>query len=108
MAKVLSSSNKGFGVHGGPSGQVGKTSGPARSVGPQTAGQSSQQGSGSAKFASGGSGHMVPNRGAQPQPAGRTSAPAGSSKGMWASGGSTKMQPNRGSMAAQPGKSSAC
>ena len=107
MAKVLKSGGGMEFAHGGKSGQVGKTSGPARSVGPQKPGVSSQEGSGSGKFAVGGKGHMVGQSGANPQKPGQ-SATATSGKGsMWAKGGGSGMAPNRGSQPAQGGKSSA-
>lgn len=108
MAKVLSNSGSGFGVKAGPSGQIGKTSGPARSVGTQKPGVASQEGSGSGKYAVGGNTSMRPHTGSNPRNPGSTSGAPGNGGQKWAEGGSEHMQPRRGSLPAQPGKTSAC
>jgi len=111
MAKVISNSDEpskgGRWGAGGPSGQVGNTSGPAKSVGPQKPGVSSQQGSGSDKWASGGNTHMQPHSGAGKAKPGVTSNPENGSTGGWATGGpSGGMAPNRGSQPQKGGRSS--
>lgn len=107
MAKVLSKSDSGFGVKAGPSGQVGKTSGPARSVGQQKPGVASQEGSGGGKYAVGGNSSMQPFSGSNPRNAGSTAGAPGKGGQKWAEGGNDHMQPHRGSVAAVPGKTSA-
>lgn len=114
MAKILSSSNKGFGADGGPTGQVGRTSGPARSTGPQKAGSSSQEGSGNGMWMAGGHGnHMAPHSGAGNIKPGQEANPMNgkvgtTGSGVWAEGGSSNgMAPNRGSQRAKGGCSSA-